>query len=196
MNELRTKERNAKLRRELAEWQRWYVCLLILMSLALFAVAWMCDQRDAEARHWKEKYYIAQEEKLAAIVEYGALDAEISLERSSRRRQAEEFEALGKYQYIGKCQLTAYCCEPYQHICGTGDGLTATGIPVAPGMVAVDPEVIPLGSTVVIDGMEFLAADTGGAIEGMKLDLAFATHEEAVAFGVQESDVWIVAPEK
>ena len=74
----------------------------------------------------------------------------------------------------------------------TGDGLTATGIPVTPGIVAVDPEVIPLGSTVVIDGQRYLAADTGGMVKGLHVDIAVPTHEEAVAFGSQAAEVWII----
>ena len=97
----------------------------------------------------------------------------------------------GRSKKTGK-QYTYYCCEPYEHICGTGTGLTATGIPVAPGMVAVDPDIIPLGSTVIIDGQEYLAADTGGAIKGNRIDIAVETHQEALDLGVRTAEVWIV----
>ena len=110
----------------------------------------------------------------------------------SGTEKARAYEAMGTYTYIGSCKVTAYCCEPYEHICGTGDGLTATGIPVTPGIVAVDPEVIPLGSTVVIDGQRYLAADTGGMVKGLHVDIAVPTHEEAVAFGSQAAEVWII----
>ena len=93
---------------------------------------------------------------------------------------------------LGEFEITHYCCERYKHICGTGDGLTATGIEVAPGIVAVDPEVIPLGSTVVIDGVEYLAADTGGAIKGKKVDIAVPTHQEALELGVRSAEVWVM----
>ena len=102
------------------------------------------------------------------------------------------FRSVGAWEYIGECRLTAYCCEPYAHICGTGDGLTATGIPVTPGIAAVDPAVIPLGSTLIIDGQRYLAADVGGAVAGQTVDIAVATHQEAVKFGVQRAPVWIV----
>ena len=49
---------------------------------------------------------------------------------------------------------TAYCLT----------GTTATGLPVGPGIVAVDPTVIPLGTRMTIPGYgEGVAADTGGA---------------------------------
>lgn len=93
---------------------------------------------------------------------------------------------------LGVWKITYYCCEPYEHICGDGDGLTATGIPVAPGIVAVDPEVIPYGTTVVIDGEEYLAADCGGGIKGDRIDIAVPTHQEALELGVQYKEVWMI----
>lgn len=102
----------------------------------------------------------------------------------------ERVTALPQLEYLGEFKATYYCCEPYAHICGTGDCLTATGVPVAPGIVAVDPSVIPLGSTVVIDGEEYLAADTGGLIKGNRIDIAVPTHAEALELGVQQVEVW------
>ena len=100
---------------------------------------------------------------------------------------------LTQLEYLGTFVATYYCCERYPHICGTGDGLTATGVAVEPGIVAVDPKVIPLGSTVVIDGEEYLAADTGGLIKGQRVDIAVPTHAEALALGVREVEVWVMA---
>ena len=100
---------------------------------------------------------------------------------------------LTQLEYLGTFVATYYCCERYPHICGTGDGLTATGAVVEPGIVAVDPAVIPLGSVVVIDGEEYLAADTGGLIRGQRVDIAVPTHAEALALGVREVEVWVMA---
>ena len=92
---------------------------------------------------------------------------------------------------LGVWKITHYCCEAYEHICGDGDGLTATGEPVRPGIVAVDPRVIPYGSIVVIDGVEYLAADCGGSIKGQRIDIAVLTHEEALELGVRYLEVFI-----
>jgi peptidoglycan DL-endopeptidase CwlO len=63
-------------------------------------------------------------------------------------------------------------------------GTTATGKPVGWGVVAVDPSVIPLGSRLAIPGYGMgVAADTGGAIIGAKIDLWFPTVAEAQAWG-------------
>lgn len=57
---------------------------------------------------------------------------------------------------------TAYCLT----------GRTATGMPAGPGVIAVDPSVIPLGSRVYVSGYgNAIAADTGGAIHGNKIDV-------------------------
>lgn len=59
-------------------------------------------------------------------------------------------------------------------------GTTATGIPTGPGIVAVDPTVIPLGTRMTIPGYgEGVAADTGGAIKGLRIDVWVATEAEA-----------------
>ena len=124
---------------------------------------------------------------------YGELAARVDADREARRAQAEAYEAIGAYQYIGECTVTHYCCELYAHVCGDGDGLTATGIPVTPGVVAVDPEVIPLGSTVIIDGQAYLAADTGGTVRGNHVDICVATHQEAEDLGTTTAEVWVAA---
>jgi peptidoglycan DL-endopeptidase CwlO len=63
-------------------------------------------------------------------------------------------------------------------------GNTASGIPVGPGVVAVDPAVIPLGTRLTIPGYgQGVAADTGGAITGARIDLWFSSHAEALAWG-------------
>jgi 3D (Asp-Asp-Asp) domain-containing protein len=63
-------------------------------------------------------------------------------------------------------------------------GSTATGLPVGPGIVAVDPTVIPLGTRMEIPGYGAgIAADTGPAIQGLRVDLWFPTQAQALAWG-------------
>jgi peptidoglycan DL-endopeptidase CwlO len=63
-------------------------------------------------------------------------------------------------------------------------GHTASGIPVGPGVVAVDPAVIPLGTRLTIPGYgQGIAADTGGAIQGARIDLWFSSEGDARAWG-------------
>jgi 3D (Asp-Asp-Asp) domain-containing protein/peptidoglycan hydrolase CwlO-like protein len=63
-------------------------------------------------------------------------------------------------------------------------GRTATGIPVGWGVVAVDPNVIPLGTRMTIPGYgEAIAADTGSAIIGARIDLWFPSLAQARDWG-------------
>jgi 3D (Asp-Asp-Asp) domain-containing protein len=73
------------------------------------------------------------------------------------------------------------------------DGLTSTGKKAGYGIVAVDPEVIPLGTKLYIQGYGFAeAADVGGAIKGMRIDLCFNTYREAILFGRKKVKVFIL----
>jgi 3D (Asp-Asp-Asp) domain-containing protein len=63
-------------------------------------------------------------------------------------------------------------------------GATATGLPAGPGVVAVDPSVIPLGTRLHVPGYgPAVAADVGSAIKGNVIDLWFATIAHARAWG-------------
>jgi cystine transport system substrate-binding protein len=63
-------------------------------------------------------------------------------------------------------------------------GQTSTGLPVGPGVVAVDPAVIPLGTRISIPGYgEGVAADTGGGVRGNVIDIWFPTLADALAWG-------------
>ena len=76
---------------------------------------------------------------------------------------------------------------------GGGDGITATGIMARHGIVAVDPSFIPLGSRLYIPGYGLaLAADTGGAIRGDKIDLCMEDSGDAWRFGRQTIKVYVL----
>ena len=63
-------------------------------------------------------------------------------------------------------------------------GGTASGLPTGPGVVAVDPTVIPLGTRMFIPGYgPGIAADTGTAIKGLRIDLWFPTLTQAESWG-------------
>ena len=95
--------------------------------------------------------------------------------------------------FAGEFAVYAYCTEQYPHICG-GNPTTASGDPVAPGVtVAADPDVMPLGTRIYIDGIgERVVQDTGGAIKGRKIDLAVESHQEAVEFGRKTAKIYIL----
>jgi uncharacterized protein YabE (DUF348 family) len=70
--------------------------------------------------------------------------------------------------------------------------VTATGTPVHYGVIAVDPGVIPLGSSLYVEGYgDGVALDTGGAIKGNRVDLYMNSEEAANSWGVRSVIVYI-----
>ena len=112
----------------------------------------------------------------------------------------ERIEAalLARAHAIEDETVTHYdCCV---ECCGKDDGITASGVRSTPGVtVAVDPNVIPLGSDVLVDYGDgeihyYRADDTGGSVKGNHIDLCVATHEEALQLGRRTATVYWVAP--
>ena len=102
---------------------------------------------------------------------------------------------LSRSSVIDDCTVTFYCAERYKHICGTGDGIAYDGTPVIPwATCAVDPDVIPLGSTILVDlgdgyGLRTLVANDTG-VKGNHIDICVPTHDEALRLGIQTSTVY------
>ena len=95
---------------------------------------------------------------------------------------------------LGEFVVTHYCAENYPHICNDGDATrTATGTKPTPGRtIAVDPDVIPYGSEVVINGHTYIAEDTGGAINQNRIDVVVDTHAEALQKGIYSTEVFLI----
>lgn len=110
-------------------------------------------------------------------------------------KPAEGCAAIDLGEPLGGFTLTAYC--PCAKCCGKTDGITATGTTAAEGRtIAVDPRVIPYGSTVTIyfaDGKShtYTAEDCGGAIKENRIDVFFDDHQTALQFGVQRAYVYM-----
>lgn len=86
---------------------------------------------------------------------------------------------------------TAYSNSPESQ--GKWVGKTATGMTPRVGVVAVDPNVIPLGTKLYIEGYgHAVAGDTGGAIKGNKIDLFMNTRQECFNFGRRNVTVHIL----
>ncbi|WP_010632594.1 3D domain-containing protein [Sporolactobacillus vineae] len=75
-------------------------------------------------------------------------------------------------------------------------GTTATGVNLTANprakVIAVDPNVIPLHSKVTIPGLgTYTAEDTGGAIQGNRIDVHMSSTQEALNFGVRTVPVTV-----
>ena len=118
------------------------------------------------------------------IVEYGTVSVVATSRGEARFKRAFNMVA------------TAYCaCKKCtgKNPGDPGYGITKSGLPVKPGIAAVDPAVIPLGSNLYVQGYGFaLAADTGSAIKGNRIDLYYPTHEECENYGVRRVKVYVL----
>ena len=87
-------------------------------------------------------------------------------------------------------EATAYA--PF--VCGgSKSGRTATGVMAGHGIAAVDPRVIRLGTKLYVEGYGFcIAADTGGAIKGARIDLCYDTYRQAIQFGRRAVTVYVL----
>ena len=87
-------------------------------------------------------------------------------------------------------EITGYCsCE----LCTGENHFTKSGTAPRPDYtVAADPDVFPLGSRIRIGEIIYLVEDTGASIKGNVVDIYYETHEEAVANGRYEAEVFLI----
>ncbi|GFI61747.1 cell wall-binding protein YocH [Clostridiales bacterium] len=96
----------------------------------------------------------------------------------------------GDFKYSKSLTVVATGYTQYDEGCTS---TTATGTAAIRGAVAVDPSVIPLGTQLYIPGYGIgTAEDTGGAIEGNRIDLCYNSATEAFAWGKQTVTVYIL----
>ena len=126
-------------------------------------------------------------------------EAEVELETELEPMLEEESEAIDTVEYVDYVEEPQYSAvmameaTAYLPTDGDGYGITAMGIPATYGVAAVDPSVIPLGSRLYVPGYgEAIAADTGGAINGYRIDLCMESYDQAMAFGRRVITVFVL----
>ncbi|GEN89451.1 3D domain-containing protein [Oceanobacillus sojae] len=136
------------------------------------------------------------EESASAEEESEPAQEESAVEQTSNEESASESEEQSSNE-SPQGQTISVEATAYTAGCNGCSGVTATGVDLNADpnakVIAVDPSVIPLGSKVYVEGYGYAtAADTGGAIQGNKIDLHVPTKEEALSFGRQQVNVTIV----
>jgi len=93
-------------------------------------------------------------------------------------------------EYLGSFRISGYCnCEN----CSGGHTKTYSGtIPQADHTLSADLNRFPIGTKLLINGIVYTVEDKGSSIVGDRLDIYFASHAEALAFGLQTLDVYSV----
>jgi 3D (Asp-Asp-Asp) domain-containing protein len=85
---------------------------------------------------------------------------------------------------------TGYTADPAEN---GGSSRTATGLRIGKGVAAVDPRYIPLGTRLYIEGYGYaIAADTGRAIKGHRIDLGFDSKRDSNRLGRRKVQVHIL----
>ena len=153
---------------------RRYLIILVVMAIML------ATPHNALARMQKPKGIV--NELVSCTVEATKIIAKKVHEKHKKKHHKIDYGIM-------KC--TAYCpCEE----CSEGYGRrTHTGTTAESGRtVAVDPDVIDLGSKVEIDGETYIAEDTGGKVDGDHIDIFFDTHEEVEEWGTKYLETKVV----
>ncbi|AEN89098.1 3D domain protein [Priestia megaterium WSH-002] len=135
------------------------------------------QQAQAPAEQTQEEQQQAQAEQ--AQKEQQQAQAEQAQKEQQQPAESSQ-QASGKSMTV---EATAYTAN-----CAGCSGTTATGVDLKANpnqkVIAVDPSVIPLGSKVYVEGYgEAVAADTGGAIKGNRIDVFVPSEGDAQQFG-------------
>ena len=189
MKKLTREERKRKSKRNLILLT--YLCFLLLLLIWLVGFLVM----DVTATPLSKAIQVRDVGRLPGDDVPATEHCYMTAEEIKTENELIEEALLARSHKIEDVTITFYCCEERPHICGTGTGITASGRRVTPYVsCAVDPDVIPLGSTVMLEyngEMVYLRADdTGGAVNGNHIDIAVSGHQEALSLGVKTADVW------
>lgn len=189
MKRLTREERKRKSKRNLILIT--YLCFLLLLIIWLVGFLVM----DVTAAPLSKAIQVRDAERLPGDDVPATERCYMTAEEIKTENELIEEALLARSHKIEDVTITFYCCEEYAHICGTGNGITASGRRVTPYVsCAVDTSIIPLGSTIMIEyngEMVYLRADdTGSAIQGNRLDIAVPGHQEALSLGVKMADIW------
>lgn len=183
-----TRQQRAQRRRFYRRTSAVFLILLLCLCFALWGMA------AAKAIGGPQETREAEPMETPAEAESAAPAPAIEPQEYAENEQIEA-ALLARSYTIENCTITFYCAEQYPHICGTGDGIAYDGTPVLPwATCAVDPDVIPLGSTVMVDlgdgyGLRYFRANDTG-VQGNHIDISVPTHDEALLLGIQTSTVY------
>lgn len=152
----------------------------LILALMLLIGA-RCNLHDAKSE-------IAEQQKIIAELKARPLTVQLIREDPEPEPEPEPCPDVDKpaWHDAGEFRIYHYC--PCEFCCGKADGITATGTLATEGRtVAVDPDVIPLGSEVLINGVIYIAEDTG--VHGKTIDLFISNHAQAAAMGTYLTNV-------
>lgn len=162
---------------------------LIVVGITTLLIAWI---PVAKMIYNYETVINAQEKEIQTLEDkvFDENGTEYKLKFHSMQEEYNDLYERTKWKNLGVFKITYYCdCELCQ---GSYIGTTATGNkPAINRTIAVDPNVIALGTKVKINGIEYIAEDTGEAINNKIIDIYVDNHSEAISKGVIYTEVYI-----
>jgi len=125
------------------------------------------------------------------------IDQELKINNISQEDSQVKTEEANEPEQKSEAKTISVTATAYTAKCDGCSGITSTGINLIKNpdkkVIAVDPNVIPLGTEVYVEGYgNAIAGDIGGAIKGNKIDVHVPTKDEAKSWGVQTVDVTIL----
>jgi 3D (Asp-Asp-Asp) domain-containing protein len=175
--------------------------ILIEVSTGPAVVQWQIRTRENLRRVLVQKGYATILKQKVQITRHDGTEISraILLENKSRKPFFhlilfnKEGQPAIKYDFL-RCRILKMRSTGYyvgeKTVPGT---VTILGHKLQRGLVAVDPQVIPLGTRLYVSGYGYAyASDTGSAIKGMRIDLAVKDKYEEAKFNRYDVPVYIL----
>ena len=164
--------------------QHLILCYIALLIVILIIVGILCCEH-------KDKRIINKTIETERITE-DKKTIETETDKESDIDKAVEPVSLGEFKLTGYC-FCEICCGKWANNRPNGIVYGAIGEELKEGYsIAVDPTVIPYRTEVIMNGHIYKAQDCGGAIKGNRIDVYFSSHKDALEFGVQSAEVFLV----
>ncbi|MGB3569915.1 MAG: LysM peptidoglycan-binding domain-containing protein [Priestia megaterium] len=154
------------------------------------------EQEQAQVAQAQAAQEQTQKEQ-AQVAQAQAAQEQAQKEQAAQQQQqaAQQQQQQSQQQASGKSmtvEATAYTAN-----CAGCSGTTATGVNLKSNpnqrVIAVDPSVIPLGSKVYVEGYgQAVAADTGGAIKGNRIDVFVSSDSAAQDWGRRSVKITVI----
>lgn len=147
--------------------------------------------------HKPKRIIETDKQPIEKTIEQDNITIETKTDKDGDTNQAVQPVSLGNFKLTAYCSCSL-CCGKWAYnrpvdengneiVYGAIDERLAEGY-----SIAVDPTVIPYRTEVIINGHTYRAQDCGGAIKGNRIDVYFEDHNEALNFGVQYAEVFIM----
>ena len=177
---------------------------VVLATLALFSMI-AINAYASTKQKVQNKIDVLHQEVIELKEDNKALNKvniELSKENEELRRQIEAATKVPEHKEVIASQGDHMYAGQFEITCYNSGTHGADGTPVYEGMIAVDPDIIPLGTQVYIEfpgdwahlSGYYKAHDVGGAVNGNIIDMYRDwSDDEALAFGRRDAEVYIIS---